>query len=67
MVGPRKPRTHKIWYTGARLTQRSLGPIKPLAKVVGGLGRDRCSRAAAPRGEENYPPCKALKNHEMEK
>ena len=25
---------------GARLTQRSPGPIQPLAKVVGGLGRD---------------------------
>jgi hypothetical protein len=33
---------------GARLTQRSPGPIQPLAKVVGGLGRDRCSTAAAP-------------------
>ena len=54
---------------GARLTQRSLGPIQPLAKVVGGLGRDRCSTVAeqARRDEENYPPCKALKNHEMEK
>jgi hypothetical protein len=32
---------------GARLSQRSLGPIQPLAKVVGGHGRDRCSAAAA--------------------
>ena len=32
---------------GARPTQRSLRPIQPLAKVVGRLGRDRCSIAAA--------------------
>jgi hypothetical protein len=32
---------------GARLTRRSLAPIQPLAKVVGGLGRDRWSTLAA--------------------
>ena len=52
---------------GARQTQRSLRPIQPLAKVVGGLGRDRRSQRRRSRGEENYPPCKALKNHEMGK
>ena len=52
---------------GARLTQRSLGPIQPLAEVVDGLGRDPAPQRRRSRGEENYPPCKALKNHEMGK
>ena len=52
---------------GARLTQRSLGPIQPLAKVVGGLGRDPALQRRRSRGGETFPPCKALKNHEMEK
>jgi hypothetical protein len=52
---------------GARLTQRSLGPIQPLAEGVDGLGRDPAPQGRRRRSEENYPPCKALKNHEMEK
>jgi hypothetical protein len=34
-------RTHNIWYTGARLTPGTLGPIQHLAELVVGLGCDR--------------------------
>jgi hypothetical protein len=34
---------------------------------VGGLGRYPSLQRRRRRGEENYPPCKALKNHEMGK
>ena len=55
MVWARKPGSHNIWYTGARLTMRS-----------GREPQERCRiRRAGPEG--NFPPCKALKSLETEK
>src|SRR5271170_2724307 len=55
MVWARKPGSHNIWYTGARLTVRS--GRQPL---------ERCRiRREGPEG--NFPPCKALKSLETEK
>src|SRR5271155_5111811 len=55
MVWCRKPRSHNIWYTGARLTVRS-----------GREPRERCRiRRGGPEG--NFPPRKALKSLETEK
>ena len=55
MVWARKPGSHNIWYTGARLTVRS-----------GREPQERCRiRRAGPEG--NFPPRKALKSLETEK
>ena len=54
MVVARKPGSHNIWYTGARLTVRS-----------GREPQERCRiRCAGPEG--NFPPRKALKSLETE-
>src|SRR5277367_3979018 len=55
MVWARKPRSHNIWYRGARLTVR-----------CGREPQERCRiRRAGPEG--NFPPRKALKSLETEK
>jgi hypothetical protein len=55
MVWCRKPRSHNIWYAGARLTVR-----------CGREPQERCRiRRAGPEG--NFPPRKALKSLETEK
>ena len=55
MVWSRKPRSHNIWYTGARLTVR-----------CGREPQERCRiRRAGPEG--NFPRRKALKSLETEK
>ena len=49
MVWARKPRTHKMWYTGARLTARD-------------SGMSRENDEAAMTGRRNFPPRNPLKS-----